>query len=450
MNKSQNINLQENNQITILFEPGTYKIINMIDLKTGNIYMPNNNNKLKLNNLNVYDWAKSIKPSPTEFGNLSSLLIAIKNQMPSDETKYQFSNNGNFLAEYLLGAQYTKNINFNKFFWISYTIIGNYHALNVLFTIKLLANKNISASIETDIDNGGKNTLEHIRHELINPLNAIKISGDQIRKHIRQNNGQISPDDIDKFNNIILNQVDNSIDIIDTFTELHIQNEDKQQISLQKLSITNFKQYIQTQIEQINQTYFMFPPVQIEWSFNQMAQSDYIITHYVCISLSYMKIILDNIFRNIYGHLGSDNNLFIANCNNKFTISVSGNKIELKIYNEIKQVEQKVNKNVLKYNQSAQRIINKYDLFIGDFMPVSTNQYLSGGTINNPVNKQNKGIGLTLINNLCGKMDVKWYLIDNETNICFILNIPVLTNTHTLHLFCAATNYQHKSELIHC
>jgi hypothetical protein len=447
MNKTQNINLQENNQITILFEPGTFKIINIIDLKTGNSYLSNNSNKL--NNLNVYDWAKSIKPSPSEFGNLSSLLMAIKNQMHSDEITYQFSNNGNFLTEYLLGAQYAKNINFNKFFWISYKRISNYHAINVLFTIKL-ANKNVSISIGPYIDTPRKNIFEHIRHELINPLNAIKISGDQIRKHIRQNNGQISPDDIDKFNNIILNQVDNSIDIIDTFTELHTQNGNNQQISFQKLSITNFKQYIQTQIEQINQTYFMFPPVQIEWSFNQLTQSEYIITHYVCISLSYMKIILDNIFRNIYGHLGNENKYLIANSSNKLTISVSGNKIELKIYNEIKQLETKINKSALRYNKSAQRIINKYDLFISDFMPISTNQYSGSGAINYQVNKQNRGIGLTLINNLCGKMDVKWHLIDNETNICFILSIPVLTDTYALSLFCSATTYQHKAELIHC
>ena len=102
-----------NNKITILFEPCANTIINMINVDTGEIYSPE---KIELINWNVYDWAKSIKPSPEEFGDLSALLMAIKRHTPNEEINYKFSNNGNFLTEYLLGLQKSKNIKFNKYF----------------------------------------------------------------------------------------------------------------------------------------------------------------------------------------------------------------------------------------------------------------------------------------------------------------------------------------------
>ena len=455
MNFDQNKTITPpNNQITILFEPGTNRILNMINMATGESYMTN---KLKLKKWDVYEWAKSIKPSPGEFNNLSSLLMAIKNQTPNNEIKYQFSNNGNFLTEYLLGIHSGTSINFNKNFWISYNTLGRHHALNITYTIKFTST-NINNSINTYNTElpTNPNTFEHIRHELLNPLNAIKISGDQIRKHIRKTNGNISTDDIDKFNNIIINQVDNSIDIINTFTKFQNQQSNNNNIpssvSFQKISIPDFKKYIQSHIEQINQTYFMFPPIQIDWQINEICQSDYIIIHYVCISLSYMKIILDNIFRNIYGHLPGDLKSIHQNIyNNKFVISFLENRIELKIYNEIQPTDKIFTTEMeLKNNQSTQIIINKYDLFISNLSKKTTTESDINLKHNAKHNsRNNRGIGLTLISNLCQKMDVKWRLIDDINNICFTLSIPLVSDIRPLPLFCCAVNnINRKPELI--
>lgn len=427
-----------NNQIILVFEPDSNMIINIVNKATGEIYLPE---KIELAKTNIYDWAKSIKPAPEEFGELSSLLMALKRHTPDDELNYKFSNNGNFLTEYLLGTQKAKDIKINKHFWISYTQFGKYQAINIILTIKSiganvsLSNTNSDGPIKCPSRKVGE-TFEHMRHELINPLHAIKISGDQIRNHIRQTNGQISPNDIDKYNNIILSQVDNSLDIINTFTQLHEQlpaELSTPTLSLEKIPITVFRKYIETQIEQINQTYFMLAPVHIEWESSQEHQSEYILTHYVCISMNYMKIILDNIFRNIYGHLSAEHQSESRKYNNKFIIAVSASKIELKIYNEISS---KVDDNQQPHtqynwgfqsNKSTQQVINKYDLFIGELRH-EKHRYHKQYKKYTP----NKGIGLTLINNLCRKMDVQWQLIDNETDICFTLSIPVLTDTRQL------------------
>ena len=500
-----------NNQIMLLFEPDSNMIINVINKYSGETYLPE---KIELVKSNIYDWAKSIKPAPGEFGELSSLLMALKRHTPDDELNYKFSNNGNFLTEYLLGTQKSKDININKHFWVSYTKFGKYHALNVILTIKFIAKSAVVAdnNFEEQLRSSSRKvgeTFEHIRHELINPLHAIKISGDQIRNHIRQTNGQISPDDIDKYNNIILSQVDNSIDIINTFTQLHTQPHDEKlstpELSLEKIPITVFRKHIESQIEKINQTYFMLVPVHIEWDTTTEHQSEYILTHYVCISMNYMKIILDNIFRNIYGHLSAEHLQETKKYNNKFIIALSASKIELKIYNEILcSVNDKPQHNT-QYNwhylsnKSAQHVINKYDLLVPttlkptvagrDYKHTNVGSNLSeilGQQCSkvypeglaykkmttvcelsaNPHKlktlksyshefksigyKPNKGVGLKLINNLCQKMNVQWQLIDNQKDICFTLSIPVLTDTRQLPIFYELMVQRPIQELVLC
>jgi hypothetical protein len=455
---------KQQQQITILFEPRTYEIIRIFDIITGKILIPV---KVSATGNNVYNWAKAIKPAPAQFGDLSSFLMAIKRHTP-DGVVYKFSNNGNFLTEYLLGTTYS-SYKLGRYFEISYSTSGNYHALLVSFTIhrQFVAHRdeNDRIGIEShvsgtiiDFKNSSSNitTAAQLRHELINPLNAIKLSGDQIRRHIREN-GVVSVMDIDKFNNIILNEVVNSLDIIDTLYNENIPNRN-QSISLEKIPLTTFNSYIQKQLELINQTYFMFAPVRVDWPTENL-DTNYILTHYVCVNTNYMKIILNNIFKNIYGHLDSSSSL----CNtfiqpesytdklehepfNKFTILINGNEIQLRISNKIKtpRVDKtgdcKIGTANWRKNKSAQSVIDKYNLVV-DYQETSSvlEQTPKSVTIHNK-SKHNMGIGLTLINNLCQKMDVKWNLVDNDTEICFILAIPVLSDTRHLGHFYHTVN----------
>lgn len=449
---------KQQQQIIILFKPGTYEIIRIFDLITGEVLIPD---KVAATRNNIYNWAKAIKPSPAQFGDLSSFLMAIKRHAP-DGITYKFSNNGNFLNEYLLGTHNLSN-KLGRYFEISYSTYGKYHSLLVSFTVhnQLISNRTENTRLgidgtinkadmifKTNADNMTlvtSTTAAQLRHELINPLNAIKLSGDQIRRHIRQN-GIVSVLDIDKFNNIILNEVDNSIDIIDTLYNENITN-CNQLISLEKIPLTTFNSYIQQQLELINQTYFMFAPVRVDWPIENL-DTNYILTHYVCVNTNYMKIILNNIFKNIYGHLDSNSVLGKSftdklqhDTDNKFTIIISGNEIQLRISNKISTSS--VNKidcrnmETVNWRKSklAQSVIDKYNLVV-DYR--DTSSVLAKTTIQPSIpikSKNNMGIGLTLINNLCQKMDVKWNLIDNDTEICFILSIPVLSDARHLGHF---------------
>ena len=476
----------EKQLISILFVPDTYEIIRIFDQTSGKVFTPD---KLQVIGNNMYNWAKSIKPAPEQFGDLSSFLMAIKRSTP-DGITYKFTNNGNFLTEYLLGPHYSSN-KLSRAFDITYSMTGNYHSLLVSFNIRseisIMSNpsdktqekETYATNNTTNTTNTNTNTLQ-LRHELINPLNAIKLSGDQIRKHIRKQNGSssVSIQDIDKFNNIILNEVDNSIYIIDTL--INENSATRTNISLDKIPLTTFNSYIQRQLDLINQTYFMFAPVHVDWP-NEIQDTNYILTHYVCVNTNYMKIILDNVFRNIYGHIDTVSTAYTTsipftlnykptpiesnssetlgptvssitdgitlnkeNTTNKFTILISGNEIQLLISNKIKKSPAtKSNNNHTIRNSDwrnckvAQSIIDRYNLVVdyqdgpckSDMIPLAK-----------PVDtctksKNNMGIGLTLINNLCNKMDVKWNMIDNDTEICFILTIPVLSDARHLGHF---------------
>jgi hypothetical protein len=452
----------EKQLISILFVPDTYDIIRIFDQTSGKVFTPD---KLQVIGNNMYNWAKSIKPAPEQFGDLSSFLMAIKRSTPNG-IPYKFTNNGNFLTEYLLGSHYSSN-KLSRVFEITYSMTGNYHSLLVAFNVRSempiysysYSNSSSNPSDKTQekvsYATTNTNTLQ-LRHELINPLNAIKLSGDQIRKHIRKQNGSssVSIQDIDKFNNIILNEVDNSLYIIDTLINENLAM--RTNISLDKIPLTTFNSYIQRQLDLINQTYFMFAPVHVDWP-NEIQDTNYILTHYVCVNTNYMKIILDNVFRNIYGHIDTVSTAYTTsissisngitfnkeNTTNKFTILISGNEIQLLISNKIKQsVAAKSNNNHTIRNSDwrnskvTQSIIDRYNLVV-DYQD---GQCKSDMIIAKPVDtctksKNNMGIGLTLINNLCNKMDVKWNMIDNDTEICFILTIPVLSDTRHLGHF---------------
>jgi hypothetical protein len=427
-------------QIYILFDPDTYEIKKIFNPETNEIFKPD---KLVDTGYNIFNWAKFIKPSPAEFGNLSSFLIQLKRKEP-DGIIYKFSNNGNFLNEYLLGSNFSQKP--EKIFNISYsddnpTVLHktiDMQTNNSFHTIKAIIRTRISNTINQESLNYTNTIVSQLRHELINPLNAIKLSGDQIRKHIRDKGMELSSDDIVKFNNIILSEVTNSIEIIDTITSI-------KSLPLEKISLTKFNLYIESYTNQICQTYFMYSPITIEWPIEN-TYTNFIMSHYVCINTNYLKIILDNIFKNIYGHVGeyNTNNSFQSSAN-KFVIQISNNEIQLNISNKIihnlNMVNGNGNFNRLYGNKlikSIKSIVEKYDL-VDSVIPIISckldNKISSDKQSTKSNTTKNSGIGLTLINNLCQKMNIKWSLIDNLDEISFLLNIPVLTDTKQLGFF---------------
>ncbi len=173
----------------------------------------------------------------------------------------------------------------------------------------------------------------------------------------------------------------------------------------------------------------MYSPVKIEWG--TIADDNYSLSHYVYLNTNYMKIIFDNIFKNIYGHLDRLNPL---NSFNKFNIQIAGNEIKISISNQntISPKIQNSNRNIGiqvsdKISKQRQLVINKYDLVVD-------NPSICFQSDKQP-SPSGSGIGLSLINSLCQKMGVKWNLIDNDTEICFQLSIPVLGDSKQLGHF---------------
>lgn len=142
--------------------------------------------------------------------------------------------------------------------------------------------------------------LSYIRHELVNPLHTIKLSSILIKNQ---------KTDIDKLGDLIASKVDESICVLDGLLAIGKTSR------LDPIDISTFLIYINDYIMSINQAYSQSIKPQIIWSqvYKPNCKTQGITltsttlggrgTIYV--NTCYIKVILDNVFKNIFGHLNN-------------------------------------------------------------------------------------------------------------------------------------------------
>jgi hypothetical protein len=272
--------------------------------------------------------------------------------------------------------------------------------------------------------------LSYIRHELVNPLHTIKLSSTLIKDQ---------KTDVDKLGDLIASKVDESISVLDGL--LAIGNTPR----LDPIDIHTFITYINDYIMSINQAYSQAIKPHIIWP--QVAKSNCktqgitltsttlggVGTIYV--NTCYIKIILDNIFKNIFGHL--DNRVF-----------------DREFRDFIIEIDSPLNTlaptymHIIIRNRMLNPVARPPSTVPFVFSKLSSTSKLQGiyhldpsSNINNKetiipiINKSgdaNSGTGIRLIDELCKKMNIQWQMYESDDEpmardpvVSFTLKIPI-------------------------
>lgn len=369
-----------------------------------------NSNTQLYTGLNIFDFFKNFKPVFNEYPDLNAFLTQLK--------MYQ-RNHISFTTNIV--SSFHNNFNFyNK-------ISNNSSICNCVkqFTIALIPNTNIddNASIlisaygipydnpyaDISIDVVQKHdsvqtayrfefNTDQLKHEISNSLNLINMS------NILINNSLKNPE-LEKYTTIITNELQNTANILNCSTTT--------QQSKELITIKEFYNYINSFLDKINIIYNINEDGLINF---ESLTADILDYSYLNINTSWFKIILDNIFKNIYGHIGDSYSLLLKVFNVYYNQKL--NTICIDIINKKIDV---VQNNTARCNLYKQ-ITDKYDLSQQPNMTSIT---------------RNNSQGLKLINILCEKQNIDWQLLElSDNEYIFKLSIPVYSkyNTRTYNL----------------
>lgn len=355
-------------------------------------------------NTNIISILKQFRVQRDEFSTLSDILSNIQS-MPNDtqRTSYQLTDRqGTFTNKYLITG-------LGSLIQITNPITINISPGSLTFTINIIP----------------LTKLSYIRHELINPLHTIKLSSTLMKNQ---------PTDIDKLGDLIASKVDESLSVLDGLLAISYSPQ------LDPINTHAFISYINGYITTINQSYSQTITPNIIWT--QPTKLNYN-THssgIVYINTCYIKVILDNIFKNIFGHL--DNRVSDREFND-FTVKIDSpnTNSDIPTYMHIIIRNRILNRMsgstdttpfVFSKLSSTNKLQGIYHLDTSSHTMVAVNSEPVCKT-KNPV----RGTGIQLIDELCKKMNIQWQieeLDDDYTSrgptISFTLKIPI---SHSLN-----------------
>lgn len=377
--------------------------------------------------INIFNFFRNFKPIFNEYPVFNTFLTQLKmyqrNTLVPNNTTTIFHNNFNFYGKI------SDNINNNiKQFVIELTPCTDITLLQFIIkafghvnkqtsftntypykiTNKIIQNKNYNNIIneyqtystsnvkykqnETTSTNIGPNpdnidfSMEQIKHELANSLNLINMSTILINK-------SANDPEIEKYTTIINTELRNTVNTLNVTN-----SKDKEFIKLQE-----FYNYIDNYIKNIDSIYNINEDGIINIDSLPFDISN---NSYIKIKLTWFKIILDNIFKNIYGHIGDT----FRHRLKRFTVHYDTDMAKLCI-NILSKTMPTTYKNLNKCDLYKQ-ITDKYGL-----MPNMTDIICTNVS---------NGVGLNLINILCEKLDINWHffeLSDDEYMFKLCINV---------------------------
>lgn len=350
-------------------------------------------------NDNIYELVKKLKPIKNDLHKFSDLLTKLKlmnnkhyisHMLHNNKNNIEqdFSNNDKFICEY------------------SYTFINNNDFINQnicqLYTDISINTFNINLICFTDY-----NMIEfkiciddltsYLKHEIINPINVIKMSSNCIDTNILKlekdkNTSLIKSEclkNIRKLNNIIKKESNWSEKLISTFDNESYNNNNNFDNIKNKKTIRKFITYINSYLNYNNN----FCNNNINLELNNINNTDLIL-----ININHFKIILDNIFKNILGYQ---------------TELKKNSRDKIKSFSLIKC-----------YQNNIYKLILQNYTFEEEQTHFTKNVIVNSNK--NNIKTHNKGIGMQLINDLCNKNNLNWSLVENMGIIEFTLIIPII------------------------
>jgi two-component sensor histidine kinase len=326
--------------------------------------------------------------------------------MNFSDTKVQFHNNFDFYSKISTQHQDNslKNINHNGKLKNIYTIKQ--------FTIELIPDKKQDIGhIKIDAygyPNEKKSkyssppkqqkdhielTTDQIKHEITNSLNVINMSNILI-------NSSFKNPELEKYTAIISNELKNTANILNCSNSVMVEKE--------VITVQDFYNYMNKYLDTIDNIYNITSDGIIEF---EPLPTGLLNCNYLNINPAWFKIILDNIFKNIYGHIGDTYSLLLK----MFAVYYNPdlNTLCIDIINKKSNI---VGQNLNKCHLYKQ-ITDKYDLTI--------HSQMSNTVQIKPSNSQ----GLKLIHILCEKQNITWQLLEfTDDEYIFKLGIPLYDN----------------------
>ena len=359
---------------------------------------------------NIFDLFKAFKPVYAEYPILNALLTEIK-MIGKGGSHYShrpitFKNNNNFLDNIV---KVTAGFTCNEF-----TI--EFSSSNTIIIKPCLVNNDTLLLDDQAIINPSI-----IKHELANSLNIINMSSILLNSGINSITG---PGDtitkLDKYSKIIKTELDHTISLLNTVNKFASDTKNiLQQPEINyglyssgstesRIKLPAFYDFILSYLTDINKLYPIYEDGQI---YIENPVTPNINKKYINIQLPWIKIVLDNIFKNIYGHLGNITNKKFNSLD--LTYNEDLQQLIINIYNEI--IPNTCN-NITKCELYTD-LRNKYNLIHCDQEILPCKQY-------------NTGQGLNLIDILCSKLNISWSLIEVSADIyVFKLAIPVYNSS---------------------
>ena len=380
-------------------------IIITLDKKTLDVLTVINGNNNKLNikiGQNIFDCFKCCKPIFVEYPNLNILLMQLKLYQKSihlpDNLVLKFSNSFDF---YKLNLSVLNDGNEIIEFVIEFYPLENKLVIKGYGSVK-----------------NHKLTTNQLKHELYNSLNLINMSNILINNSI-QNNCDQTNTNIAKYTDIIKHELDNSTYLLNNLTDIEQQNK--------YISLYEFCNYIKKYMHYINDIYSVFDDGNMDI---QPLSIDTLTNLYVNVNLNWFKIILDNIFKNIYGHIGDISNKKFKLLTIKY--NAYNNKLMLNIVNSTTDDTIPISnkptspKRHIKHAKTSTNIpASLIDTSVVQEIGISgCKKVLEPNVCKiNLVHSQ----GINLISSLCDKLGVTWRLIQLSTTDCgFYIDIPVI------------------------
>ena len=262
--------------------------------------------------------------------------------------------------------------------------------------------------------------IKYLYHELANPLNTIYNASILINLEVGSNTGLINKLGIEQYTSIINNQIDNCLYLTKSFIE-----------SENDIQHLNLFQYLKSYLNEYYNSYNYLIQYDNE-KLNNLINMNTMVK--VPKNIVYMKIILDNIFKNAILHnkseglVSMDFTLF-ENYTQLEIVNVLDKDITMQDVNE----QTKMNYNVQNANNAnnANNASNASNANNANNANNASNFNTGCNNGRNPPSysnlykcKQSHFIGMELISKLCNKLSFKWNLVQNNDKIVFYLDIP--------------------------
>lgn len=377
--------------------------------------------------VNIIQILKQFKVVREEFSVLSDILSCIENTDTLEHRTFQLTDRqGAFTNKYLVTGLDTA-------IQITNPITIHVSPGCISFSINILP----------------QTKLSYIRHELINPLHTIKMTSELIKD---ASSRRSSNSDVNRLGDLISSKVDESLSLLDGLLAMGSPR-------LDPVNISSFIQYITEYINTVNQSYSQTIKPIIIWPHlstsghrnslfsigNSCKQSVNAVDGTVYVNTCYIKVILDNVFKNIFGHLDSR----IAGREFRdFTVridSIASTQIS-NIYIIVR--------NCINHASIGARPLTGRQPFVFSHHTMPSKQlaiyHLDSSHVSATAMSNDKtttelgglgGSGIRLIDELCKKMNIQWTLEDStdptDPVISFTLKIPIShgANLKNVHAF---------------